>query len=116
MKANLLTLSEMLAKLDKLTYVSERNDTLETKEGFSITYDTKLHHSKNGGFSTSVQLVLRVMYKGQNVRGFGWGCCEADDTKMIVDWFIEKEVKAREFHYSEEDKTRDLGLTILSAL
>jgi len=114
MRVNVQNLEVLLAKLDKLTYVSEGSDTLTTKEGFVVSYDTKLHHSEYGGSFPSIQLILRVRYNGRHITS--WGCGDIEDTKLVANWFLTKEVEAQRFEHADEKKVEELGKNIFETL
>jgi len=111
---NITNVGVLLAKLDKLTYIGIKKDVLKTKEGFEISYSTKLHHTKSAGKFPSIQIVLNIRFNGQHVQH--WGCIDEDDTRAVVDWFLIKDRDASDFEYDLESLHKKAGQTAFNKL
>lgn len=106
-------LKGILDKLDKLTFIERDGTQLITKEGFTVDYSTKLHHSKDR-FGISLQICLNVAFKGKTIKG--WGCCDAEDTKTVVDWYTEKKRTCTNAEYDRQDKAEQEGEKLFKKL
>lgn len=104
----------ILTKLDKLTYTSEDNKTLQTQEGFTVQLYTKMHSSKSSFKIPSIQVIMRVAYKGQLVTQ--WGCSDELDTRAVVDFFLDKQVIAQREEDKQESSERKSGINIFNNL
>ena len=107
-------LVDLIAKLDKLSFIEERNKELKTKEGFSMYLSTKLHKSSNEVNLPSIQAILYVKYERQQVAF--WGCCNREEEVVLIDWFLSKQNIAKEYEFEEESRLRKVGEFILNTL
>lgn len=109
-------LQAILDKLNKLTFVEDKgNDTLLTEEGFTVSLFTKYQHSKFNSLKLpSIQVTLVVFYKGQQVKR--WACGGAEDTAMVIDFFIEKQNLADRHETLKGDNDVAEGRDIFDAL
>lgn len=110
------TLEVILGNLNKLTFVENKGkDTLLTEEGFEVSLYTKFQHSKFNSLKLpSVQVVLAVKYKGVPIKQ--WGCGGDEDTKMVVDFFLEKDNLVNVHKGLLEDNTQAEGKDIFNSL
>ncbi len=107
----------ILAKLDKLTFVSYDDNKLFTKEGFEVFYTTKLYHTVeqgNGLRLPSIQLHFRIAFKNKIITS--WGCVNATDTALIVDWFIDKQNVINKERRLLEDANEEQGKNLFKML
>jgi hypothetical protein len=73
-----------MERLLQLWFVKSENKALYTKDGFKVDYTLELNQSSS--LLPSVQMVVRVSYKGQMVAM--WGCMGEEDQKQLVDFFL----------------------------
>jgi hypothetical protein len=99
----MLELSDYLAKLDKLNYVSAKGKTLQTEQGFEVSYELGLMSAVHGNYP--IQFTFRVFKNGIYVSS--WGCSDNDDNNIATKWFLTTKYKAEQLEYSIEDAEKD---------
>jgi hypothetical protein len=77
---------KFLDQLDRLTFVSHENKTLQTNEGFEVSYNLELM----GGVMTNypIQFIFRIR-KG-DVYIATWGCSSNEDNALATSWWLKK--------------------------
>jgi hypothetical protein len=99
-----------IKKLLKLNIVKSDGETLHTQEGFNIDYHLELN--KSNSMLPSVQMVVKVSYKGQIVAM--WGCMGEDDQKQMVDFFIRGRYLASMIKQSQDKWIKTDGINLFN--
>lgn len=77
---------DFLDQLDRLTFVSEENKTLHTKQGFQISYS--LEFMGNVMIDYPIQFLFRVRKDDAYI--MTWGCSSNEDNKLATHWWLKK--------------------------
>lgn len=102
----------LMAKLVALTITKSEDNVLHTAEGFTISYHLELQRSNS--LLPSVQLVLRVQYKGMNVAM--WGCMGEEDQQQVVDFILSVLFKASNTQTEVEHANKLEGIKLFKAI
>jgi len=75
-----------LDALDKLTFVKYENKTLQTTQGFQISYTLELMSGTMNNYP--IQFLFRV--RKDDVHVMSWGCSSNEDNKLATHWWLRK--------------------------
>ena len=112
MKSELMKTQDFLGKLERMDFVclGENRKTLISKDGFELTYSTKLQSligSKEdcGFIGLPVQLIFYIRRNGEFVAS--WGCVDLEDTTEIAKWYVLKQSELENKAHKDERKVND---------
>lgn len=89
---------DFLDQLDRLTFVSEEGNTLQTTQGFQVSYTLELMSGVMGNYP--IQFIFRVR-KG-DVYIMTWGCSSNDDNELATHWWAMKCYAISDREYEEK--------------
>ena len=101
----------MLDKLNKLTYIKQSPNELETEENFTVSFTIIEDIGPN---KDTTQLTIRVLYKKQPV--YTSATNKRDEQKEILDWFYKTSEKVYLQEEKENKELEDEGLKLLLKL
>ena len=97
-----------MGKLKGIEFTSVDGNVLISKEGFSVTFII------NGGIKHPVQIIIRVLYKGE-LASF-WGCENTYQMSEFVKWFGQTRSAAFNKQFEAGDETAKVGKALFNQL
>jgi hypothetical protein len=112
MKTSIENHSQILAKLNKLTFTSKGDQSLTSEEGFTFWWDFKL---TDWPYATvPIQLVIRIAHGGKVIQT--WGCESNNDTSDFVEFITQTHNKISARKYELEDIAEATGIDLFNKL
>ena len=111
MKTSIENHSQILAKLNKLTFTSKGDQSLTSEEGFTFWWDFKL---RDWPSAPPIQLVIRIAHGGKVIQT--WGCESNNDTSDFVKFINITKNKISDRRYDLEDIAEATGIDLFNKL
>ncbi len=112
MKTSIENHSQILAKLNKLTFTSKGDQSLTSEEGFTFWWDFKLTNFSNA--IMPIQMVIRISHGGKVIQT--WGCESNADTFDFVQFIKLTQNKISDRRYDLEDEAEATGIDLFNKL
>lgn len=90
--------------LNKLTFISQDENTFLTLEGFTVSYEFKIMDTMNSEYPIQVLFHIRK----DNVFVSSWGCYSNECNSIACKWILKTKSKIKdEIYYNEDVKKSD---------